>query len=250
MSTDRNSDLDTLREIAFRRRSARTYLPEPIPDALLRACVEVAIRAPSSHNLELWQFMDVRDPPTRQKLNALCLNQAPAVEAPTLIAVIVRPDRWRDSRRQILERLARDAASGPGDAAYRKWLPLLQRKYRLLIPLLFADGPWHVLAPIKWLAMSVWALGTPMMRGPFGRSEKELWAVKSAALACENLMLALSAAGLDSCAMEGFDEPRVKRLLNLPRAARVVMIIAAGRRGADAIIPQLRFDFDHYYRVV
>ena len=90
-------------------------------------------------------------------------------------------------------------------------------------------------------------MSRPMMRGPFGRAEKELWAVKTAALACENFMLALTAAGFDSCPMEGVDEPRIRRLLSLPRAARIVMVIAAGRRGPDALIPQFRFEREYYF---
>lgn len=59
-------------------------------------------------------------------------------------------------------------------------------------------------------------------------------------------MLALRAAGYASCAMEGFDEPRVKRLLRLPRAARVVMVLAVGREAPNSRLPLWRFDRDHY----
>ena len=50
--------------------------------------------------------------------------------------------------------------------------------------------------------------------------------------------------------MEGFDEPRVKRLLRLPRAAEVVMVIAAGRGAAGGVIPQIRFAREHYIQRV
>lgn len=84
----------------------------------------------------------------------------------------------------------------------------LVRKCRLLIPLLFNDGPLHILVLLKSLAVWLRAWARLMMRGPFGRVEQELWAVKTAALACENFMLALTAAGFDNYPMEGFDEPR------------------------------------------
>ncbi len=95
------------------------------------------------------------------------------------------------------------------------------KKYEIMVPLLFADGPHHLLAPVK--ATLLWAVGQfrPMMRGPFGRAEQQMWAVKTTALACENFMLALAAAGYDSCPLEGFDEPKVKRLFALPDEARV-----------------------------
>ncbi len=115
-----------------------------------------------------------------------------------------------------------------------------------MVPLLFADGPLHVLAPAK--AVLLWAIGQfrPMMRGPFGRSEQQMWAIKTTALACENFMLALAAAGYDSCPLEGFDEPKVKRLFALTAEARVVMVIAAGRRGPHGLIPQIRHERAFY----
>ena len=62
-------------------------------------------------------------------------------------------------------------------------------------------------------------------------------------LAAENLMLALRAHGFDSCPMEGFDEVRVRRLLDLPKDAFVVMVLAAGERARDGVYyPRLRFD--------
>lgn len=70
-----------------------------------------------------------------------------------------------------------------------------------------------------------------------------VWAHKSTALACENLMLSLRACGFDSCPMEGFDPIRIRRLLNLPRAAEVCMVVSAGKRAENGIYgPQIRFD--------
>jgi len=49
-----------------------------------------------------------------------------------------------------------------------------------------------------------------------------------------------------SCPLEGFDEPKVKRLFALPDEARVVMVIAAGRRGPHTLIPQIRHERAFY----
>jgi nitroreductase len=75
-----------------------------------------------------------------------------------------------------------------------------------------------------------------------------MWAVKTTALACENFMLALAAAGYDSCPLEGFDEPKVKRLFALPDEARVA-VIAAGRRAPGAH-PQIRHERAFYVQRV
>ncbi|HEY5376272.1 MAG TPA: nitroreductase family protein [Polyangiaceae bacterium] len=221
-------------------------LARAVPESVLAACFDVAIRAPSSHNLEIWRFLDVRTPETRAALNHLCLDQPQAQQAANLIVAVARPDLWRLGAKRMLARLQADAREGTADADYRAWLPRLKKKYELMVPLLFADGPLHVLAPAK--AALLWAIGQfrPMMRGPFGRSEQQMWAIKTTALACENFMLALAAAGYDSCPLEGFDEPKVKRLFALPDEARVVMVIAAGRRGPQALIPQVRHERAFY----
>ena len=217
------------------RRSVRAYSPERIPDSVLDACFDLAILAPTSHNLECWRMIDVRDTIRLAALRRLCLDQPAAASAPHLIVVLARPDLWRRGRAMMLERIQKEKADPALPTALREFLPLFERKYRLQIPLLFEDGPFHMLAPLK--RFLVWGLAwfKPMMRGPFGRHEQALWAIKSAALACENLMLALTAHGFDSCPMEGFDEPRVKRLLRLPHAAEVVMVIAAGRGAVGGV---------------
>lgn len=75
-----------------------------------------------------------------------------------------------------------------------------------------------------------------------------MWAVKSTALACENLILSLRAQGFDSCAMEGFDSVRVKKLLGLPRrGAEIVMVVGAGAGKPEGFYgPRIRFDKQFY----
>ncbi len=68
-----------------------------------------------------------------------------------------------------------------------------------------------------------------------------VWAHKTTALGCENLMLSLRAYGYDSCPMEGHDSKRVKKLLNLPKKAEICMVVSAGKRAENGIFsPQVR----------
>ena len=69
----------------------------------------------------------------------------------------------------------------------------------------------------------------PVPRGPYTKRGLQDVAVKSAALASENFVLAITAQGFSSCMMEGFDECRVRSLLKLPMSARVVMVIGVGK---------------------
>ena len=85
-------DFAAFAKIVRTRRSVRAYTPEPIPDAMLDACFDLALLAPTSHNLESWQFIDVRDRAKLALLRHYCLDQPPAMQAPTLIAAVARPD--------------------------------------------------------------------------------------------------------------------------------------------------------------
>lgn len=224
-------DFEALKRVIQSRRSVRMFQPDPVPADVLEACLDLALLAPNSQNLEPWEFVHVTDPNRLATLRLLCLNQTPARQAPTLIVAVARPDLWRRARQLNLDHYA--AEGGPAWAL---------EKYRRTVPLIYDDGPLHLLAPLKACAQAIQGLFAPTWRGPFGYWGAQLWATKTTALACENLMLGLRAAGYDSCPMEGFDEPRLKRLLNLPREARVVMVLAAGRRVEGGVVAQVRFD--------
>ena len=140
-------DFAAFAKVVRTRRSVRAYLPEQIPDAVLNACFELALLAPTSHNLECWQFVDVRHPEKLALLRHYCLDQPPAMQAPTLIVAVARPDFWRMGRQLMLDALAQTPAVPPE----------LVQKYRIFIPLIFADGPFHLLAPLKRLAF--WKIG-------------------------------------------------------------------------------------------
>lgn len=239
---------DSLASIMRRRRSVRAFTAEPVPDAVIEACIDLAIVAPSSHNLECWEFIDVVDPAKLARLRHFCLDQPQAQAARRLLVAVARPDWWRKGCDTMLLELDALQADPRLSASERAYLPRLQAKYRLLVPALFADGPLHILSPLRRLLLWIRGWFKPTMAAPSGRHAQQLWAVKTAALACQNFMLALVAQGYDSCPMEGFDEPRTKRLLKLPGAARVVMILAVGQRAEGGIIPQIRFPRSHYYR--
>jgi nitroreductase len=56
------------REVVNRRRSVRTFSAADVPDALVDALVDCALRAPSSMNGQPWYFIVVRDGETKRRL--------------------------------------------------------------------------------------------------------------------------------------------------------------------------------------
>ena len=83
----------------------------------------------------------------------------------------------------------------------------------------------------------------PVLRTPIYKHELFEVVTKSTALACQNLMLALVAEGFDSCPMEGFDEKKIKKILNLNNNCHVVMILGIGKSAKDGIYGE-RFRVD------
>lgn len=202
------------------RRSIRKFLPEPVPAEVIERALDAAILAPNSSNMQTWDFYWVQSPEAKARLVHLCLDQAAARTAAELVVITADPDQWRRSNPQMVKYVEAIGAPEP-----------VQLYYRRLIPLTYGWGWLNSLAPLKWLTSTVPGLFRPMPRGPHTRRDGQEVAIKSAALAAENFVLAIAAEGYASCIMEGFDEWRVRRLLRLGGAARVVMVVAIGKEG-------------------
>lgn len=71
-----------------KRRSVRRFLPDPIEDQLLLRLVDAARKAPSSHNLQPWEFILVTDPALRQPLSEAANNQAHVAQAPATFVIL------------------------------------------------------------------------------------------------------------------------------------------------------------------
>ena len=65
-----------LRALIESRRSVRRFTPELVPDAVIRDCLELAVLAPSSCNLQPWSFQVIRDPALLAQLHALGNDRA------------------------------------------------------------------------------------------------------------------------------------------------------------------------------
>src|SRR3990167_926931 len=85
-----------LRELIESRRAVRRFTAEAVPDEVVRDCLELAVLAPNSCNLQPWSFQVIRDPQLLERLHGVCMQQN-AAKAPLIIAVLARPDTWRQA---------------------------------------------------------------------------------------------------------------------------------------------------------
>ncbi|MBA4285103.1 MAG: nitroreductase family protein [Xanthomonadaceae bacterium] len=224
-------DIEAFRRVVAGRRSVRKFTARPIPREVLDDCLDLAMLAPCSSGLQPWSFYVVRSADKKAKLVKACMSQLAAKTASELIVCVAHTDRVHDFARKML----------------KEWpmpdVPPLVKRYYQLIPYMYTPGPLNSFAMVKKAAIAAGGVVAAVPRGPYTKAEVELWAAKSTALACENLVLALRAHGYDSCMMEGFDEVRVSKLLALPDGAFPIMVVGAGERAEDGVFwPQLRFE--------
>lgn len=232
------TDPKAFRAIVEGRRSVRKFLADPIPEDVLQDCLDLTLLAPNSSNLQPWEFVVVRSAAARAKLAHACMDQNAAKTAPVLIVALARTNTWRENAQWILDHWP--VGEPP---------KLVQQYYGKLVKYHYAVGMFGTFGLAKRAINGAMGLIKPAPRGPYTPADMRLWAAKTTALACENLMLAARAHGFDTCPMEGFDEARVRDVVPMADDACVVMIVAMGKRAAGGVYyPRQRLEQKHVVR--
>ncbi len=230
------------KQLVNARRSVRKFTTEKIPDHIVEECLDLALLAPNSSNLQTWEFYRIKNEVIKKRIVYACFSQPAAATATELIVCVARGELWRVHTKQMLD--------------FFKTLPVETPKsallyYSKLIPLVYTVGFLNILTPVKWLFNNIVGLFRVVPREPITTFGLDVRAIKSCALACENLMLAFRAHGYDTCPMEGFDSARVKRVLGLPRRAKIVMIVGAGKRAEGGLYgPRVRFPREQFVKTI
>tara|TARA_B110001454_G_scaffold219203_1_gene252087 strand:- start:1026 stop:1724 length:699 start_codon:yes stop_codon:yes gene_type:complete len=215
------------------RRSVRRYTETTVPDEVVRKALDSALKAPNSSNMQAWEFYWVKSPENKSALVNACLFQGTARTANHLIVAVARIDTWKRNRDLLIQQMQ---ANGPISGQIKDY-------YYKIIPFLYTQDPFGILGTLKFLILNVLGLFRPVFRRPAFKTDLFEVVTKSAALACENFMLAITAQGYGSCPMEGFDERRVKKIFKLNSKCRVVMVIGVGDIDPTGIFgPQYRID--------
>ena len=208
----------------------------------MKECLELTILAPNSSNLQPWEFYWVRSENKKEKLISYCLNQPAASTAQELVVAVARPDFWKINQKRMLELFNEMGDKAPKSAI---------KYYGKIVPLAYEQGPFSIKGYLKKIIIEIRGLKKPTPREPYNKKGMAIWAHKSTALACENLMLSLRAFGYDSCPMEGMDSKRIKKLLGLPHPAEISMVISAGKRAENGVYgKQFRFNKNYFIHEV
>lgn len=221
-------------ESILQRRAIKVFDPVPIAPEVRLQILDAARFAPSSFNVQPYRFIWIESPEIRKQAAHLCMGQSPAETASALVVAVADIGSWRSTIKSQLEWMP-SAGFSPEKISE-------QEKKTVFAKLFFLQGWFGCLGILKALILRVihWRkiIGSP----PVARRGLFQWATKSTALACQNLMIAAEALGLNTCPMEGFDGRRLSKFLHLsPRYHEIVMVIAIGKKSSRHIdSPQWR----------
>lgn len=239
----------TLAEILNQRRAVRHFDAEHLVDAdVVRECLKLAQLAPSSSNMQLYEFYHIVDRDTLDQLAIACLGQSAATTARQMVVFVTRQDLASERARTVMAMEAENLRKNSPPEKIDKRLQLSAKYYGKLMPFLYARG-CGILGLLRKSLFGIVSLFRPFT---YTVSEADMRTVvhKSCALAAQTFMLAMTEAGYDTCPIEGLDARRVKRILNLPYGAEINMIVACGKRKAGRGIwgDRHRLPFDDVYR--
>jgi len=238
----------TVSEAIAYRRSVRRYDPnQQLNTTDVQNCIREATLAPTSSNLQLWEFYHITSPDTLKALSKACFGQSAASSALQLVIPIVRKDLWKKRAAANL-----DFLSGQFDAQETRNAKQEQRTlkyYNKLVPTLYREF-FGIFSFARKIVAFFIGLSRPMYR-EVSRSDLRVIGHKSTALAAENFMISMAAKRMDTCPMEGFDSNRVKKILGLPKSAEISMIIGCGYRDNNGIYgARFRVPFEEVYRAI
>jgi nitroreductase len=226
------------------RRSVRIFDDKKeIDPKVVKKCIEQAILAPNSSNLQLWEFYHITSSEEVKKIAMACFNQPAAKTAKQFVIPVVRKDLWK---RRIASNVAfiqsefeksknKDEKKMKGAISY----------YQKILPKIYGTGNlkgWanHITTFFKGFKKVVYR--------QVKKSDMRVVVHKSTALAAQNFLVSMAGNGYDTCTMEGFDSLRIKKILDLPAAAEISMVIGCGIRTKKGIYgSRFRVPLDEVY---
>ena len=225
------------------RRSVRRFDKDlEIDDNIVKKCIENAVLAPTSSNLQLWEFYHITNKNLIKKIAKSCFNQPAARTAKQLVITVVRRDLWRDRAKDNIK-FQESNKESMSEREYK----LVMKYYKTAIPLVY-NNFLGILSYIKYLY--AWFIGLfRVILRQLRKSDMRIADHNSAGLASQNFMISMAGYSYDTCPMEGFDSIRIKKNLNLSKSSEINMIIGCGIRSSKGVYgKRFRIPFEKVYK--
>ncbi|HHT79779.1 MAG TPA: NAD(P)H-dependent oxidoreductase [Spirochaetales bacterium] len=183
------------------RFACKLYSEQKIQEADLLSILEYGRLTPTSFGLEMWSFHVVENQAMRKQLYHACFDQTSVLSAPLSIVTLSRPASFlHPDGKWVKGRGARFPGS----------LSDFVEDYRPYYNFLVEEG------------------------------RLESWSRSQGYLAVANMMTGAAALGIQSCAIEGFDEDSVLSLLALDRQEWIVSMVIPFGYPAEPARPKIR----------
>lgn len=183
-------------EVIETRRSVHQYTDEDIDDDTLEAIFEQVRYAPSSFNLQPWEFLVVRDDDNLARLQEVANGQETVGESAATVVVLGNKD-----------------PSAHADRVFDDWL---DKDY----------------IPSEEVRDNL--LGVVENMAELPAEERRVWTTRSTSLAAMSLMHAAWDHGVASCPMEGFDADALVDEFDVGEGYEPVMLVTLGYAPDDA----------------
>jgi nitroreductase len=225
---------DPVLSAIFQRRAIRSFEAVKIPGSTRDLLLQSARQAPSSFNMQPYRLYWIESPAHRDAVAKLCMSQPPAQTASALVVAVADIGSLRSTAQLQLAWMRQSGFPAQKIREY-EWTARIGR-------IIFVSGPLNLFGLLKKVIFRLLNVVRSIGAPPVMRHEVFKWACKSTALACQNLMIAAEAVGLNTCPMEGFNGQRLVRYLRLSRKCHeIVMVIAIGKKSSSHMVqPQWR----------
>ena len=172
------------------RRSVHEYTDEPLDEETIREIFEDATFAPSSFNLQPWEFLVVTGDEDRERLRGVANDQEHVTDAPVGVVVLGNKDPSAHAERVF------------GDWLDKEYIPNEDVKEALIET---AEG-----------------------MAEMDEEDRRVWTTRSTALAAMSVMLSAWDRGVATCPMGGFDAEGVLDEFDIPGQFEPVMLLTMG----------------------
>ncbi|CAG9568246.1 nitroreductase-like protein [Leishmania major strain Friedlin] len=206
--------LDAVEAVVRDRWTCRQFdTAKPIDLDTLKRVLAATTRAPTGFNLQGWHAVVVTNEAVREQLFKAALGQPQVLQAPATVVFVGDTEPERNAPQALEMGL---------ETGY--YSPLYGATYLRNIYYLMHGGPMQSMAAVKSV-VSAWysrAAGTPLISVPVSRTG---YAWKQTMIPATTFVNLCTAAGWETCMMEGIDEDAVKRALGVPAERYTVPVI-------------------------
>ncbi len=175
-------------------------------EAQLKEILEYGRLTPTSFGLELWSFAVVESQEKKQQLYHACFDQESVSTSSATIVVLARTKQFANPDGELVRERGR---------RFPDPLQVFIDDYRPYYDFLKAEG------------------------------KLSCWLRSQGYLAIANMMTGAAAMGIQSCAIEGFDEKKVLKVLDFDPNVWQVSLIATFGYPAEAERPKIRESLEH-----